>query len=54
MQSLVLAKTQQEPVKLICLIEHNLLRLLSFGPKPLPGGAQTASSSLQPALDGGG
>lgn len=45
MQSPVLAKTQQELVRLMCLIEHNLLRVLSFGLKPLPGEAQTAHPS---------
>lgn len=45
MQSLVLAKTQQELIRLICLTEHNLFRLLSFGPKPLPGEAETAHPS---------
>lgn len=45
MQSAVLAKIQQELVRLMCLIEHNLLRLLRFGLKPLPGEAQTAHPS---------
>lgn len=41
MQSLALARTQQKLGRLMCLLEHNLRRLLSFGPKPLPGEAQT-------------
>lgn len=41
MQCLALARTQQKLGRLMCLFEHSLQRLLSFGPKPLPGEAQT-------------